>query len=251
MFRGGKFLTSVSILVLGFLFLPLKAMSCGLALLLAIDVSLSIDAVEYDLQTSGMARALHQEDVQLAISASPGGVAIAVIQWSAGEEQFLALPWTLLSDPTTIDSFASNIANMPRAFSGNTAPGSALVFGVELHNTNPWHCLQRVIDLSGDGAQNSGVDTGRASYAAENSGITVNGLAILGSDRNVEQFFLQNVVRGPNSFLEITNGFKDFERVFHKKLLRELPKILIGFGARSRDLRQSVLQSRHPTKRLQ
>ena len=228
MFLGKNFLTSVSISVLGLVFLPLKAMSCGVALLLAIDVSLSIDAVEYDLQTSGMARALHQADVQLVIGASPGGVTIAVIQWSGGEEQFLAIPWTLLSDPVEIDKFASNIANMPRAFSGNTAPGSALVFGMGLHNANPWHCFRRVIDLSGDGSQNSGVDTSRASFAAVNSGVTINGLAILGSDRNVEQFYSQNVVRGPNSFLEVTNGFNDFEEVFHKKLLRELPIILSG-----------------------
>jgi len=228
MFLGGNFLTSVSISVLGLVFLPLKAMSCGLALLLAADVSLSIDTVEYDLQTSGMARALYQEDVQLAISAYPGGVAIAVIQWSGGEEQFLAMPWTMLSGPAEIDKFASDIANIPRAFSGDTAPGSALVFGLNLHNANPWHCLRRVIDLSGDGPQNSGVDTGVASNAAVNSGVMVNGLAILGSDRNTEQFFLRNVVRGPNSFLETTNGFNDFERVFHKKLLRELPIILSG-----------------------
>lgn len=230
MFLSGKFLTSTSISVLGLVLLPLKAMSCGLALLLAVDVSLSIDAVEYDLQTSGMARALHQQDVKLVIGASPGGVAIAVIQWSGGAEQYLALPWTLLSNPAEIDRFADNIANMPRAFSDNTAPGSALVFGIDLHNANPWHCLRRVIDLSGDGSQNSGTDTGLASYAAVNSGVTVNGLAILGSDRNVEQFFLRNVVRGPNSFLEITNGFKDFEQVFHKKLLRELPIILSGYA---------------------
>ncbi|MCK0101532.1 DUF1194 domain-containing protein [Pseudohalocynthiibacter sp. F2068] len=221
-------MASVSISTLGLVFLPLKAMSCGLALLLAIDVSLSIDSVEYDLQTSGMARALYQEDVQLVIGASPGGVAIAVIQWSGGEEQFLALPWTLFSGPAEIDRFASNIATMPRAFNGDTAPGSALEFGIDLHNANPRHCLRRVIDLSGDGSQKSGVDTGAASYAAAHSGVTVNGLAILGSDRNVEQFFLRNVVRGPNSFLEITNGFNDFERVFHKKLLRELPIILGG-----------------------
>jgi hypothetical protein len=228
MFLCGKFLTSVSISVLGLVFLPLKAMSCGLALLLAVDVSLSIDTVEYDLQTSGMVRALYQEDVQLAIGAYPGGVAIAVIQWSGSEEQFLALPWTMLSGIAEIDKFASDIANIPRAFSGDTAPGSALVFGLDLHNANPWHCLRRVIDLSGDGPQNSGVDTGAASNAAVNSGVMVNGLAILGSDRNTEQFFLRNVVRGPNSFLEITNGFNDFERVFHKKLLRELPIILSG-----------------------
>ena len=240
-----------SILVLGLVFLPLKAMSCGLALLFAVDVSLSIDTVEYDLQASGMARALAQKDVQLAIGASPGGVAIAVIQWSGGEEQFLALPWALLSNPAEIGSFASNIANMPRAFSGNTAPGSALIFGIDLHNANPWRCLRRVIDLSGDGSQNSGADTYLASYAAENSGVTVNGLAILGSDRNIEQFFLRNVVRGPSAFLEITNGFNDFERVFHKKLLRELPKVLIGFDVRFKDLRQSTLQSQQLTKRLQ
>lgn len=69
---------------------------------------------------------------------------------------------------------------------------------------------------------------GVASYIAVNSGITVNGLAILRSDRGIEKFFVQNVVRGPNSFLEITNGFDDFERSFHKKLLRELPIILAG-----------------------
>lgn len=209
--------------------LPVKAAACGLALLLAMDVSLSIDEAEYLLQSRGMANALQQEDVQQAIGAVPGGVAMSVLQWSGGDEQYLALPWTLLSDPAEIDSFAARIASMPRVFVGDTAPGSALKYGVALHGANPWSCVRMVIDLSGDGSQNSGRDTGLASRSAVNFGITVNGLAILGSDRRVEQFFRRNIVRGPKSFLEITNGFEDFEQAFQKKLLRELPVILAEY----------------------
>lgn len=197
---------------------------------IAMDVSLSIDAAEYRLQSHGMASALRQHDVQQVIGSVPGGVAILVLQWSGRDELFVALPWTLLSTPADINGFATKIAAMPRAFVSDTAPGSALERGVLLHGANPWGCGRLVIDLSGDGSQNSGRDTGVASRLAASYGITVNGLAILGSDRKVEQFFLRNVVRGPNSFLEITNGFEDFEAAFHKKIFREVPLMLAGFA---------------------
>ncbi len=209
--------------MLGAVFLPSGISACGLALLLAMDVSLSIDEAEYQLQSGGMAKALQQEDVQRVIGAVPGGVAMSVLQWSGSDEQFVAIPWTLISDPAEIDRFAAEITSMPRMFTGDTAPGSALEYGVLLHDANPWTCARLTIDMSGDGSQNSGRDTVVAAKLAVDYGITVNGLAILGSDRGVEQFFLQNIVRGPKAFLESTNGFADFEAAFHKKLLREVP----------------------------
>ncbi|MGR3291203.1 MAG: DUF1194 domain-containing protein [Paracoccaceae bacterium] len=192
-------------------------------MLFAIDVSLSIDQQEYRLQTIGMGLALQQEDVQRLIGSVPGGVAMSVLQWSGENEQYVALPWALVSTPAQIDSFAERVGSMPRQFVGNTAPGSALEFGVVMHDSNPWSCGRLVIDLSGDGSQNSGRDTGLASGLAVNYGITVNGLAILGSDRRIVQFFKRKIVRGPKSFLETTNGFEDFEEAFHKKLVREIP----------------------------
>jgi len=219
--RNNWILAGIS--TLGTVWFPFNASACGLALLFAMDVSLSIDDTEYQLQSRGMAMALQQADVQQVIGSVPGGVAMSVLQWSGGGEQFVTLPWTLVSDPTEIDSFAAKIMVMPRMFVGDTAPGSALEYGVVLHDSNPWTCARLVIDLSGDGSQNTGYDTGVASRLAVNYGITVNGLAILGSDRRIVQFFIRNVVRGPKSFLETTNGFEDFEEAFHKKLLREIP----------------------------
>lgn len=210
--------------------LPAKASACGLALLLAMDVSLSIDEAEFQLQVQGMATALRQDDVQRVIASVPGGVAMSVLQWSGRDEQAVVLPWTMISAPDEITDFGNQVSAMPRVFVGDTAPGSAIEYGVILHDTNPYVCQRLVIDMSGDGAQNIGRHTGRATELAVNFGITVNGLAIKGSDRGLEAFFLRNIVRGPKSFLESADGFEDFARAFHKKLLREVP-IDLAFGA--------------------
>ena len=120
--------TFAGIAALGVAYMPAKASACGLALLFAMDVSLSVDEAEYLLQSRGMAMALQREDVQHVIGAVPGGVVLSVLPWSGSSEQFLTLPWTLVSDPTEINSLATKIAAMPRMFVGDTAHGSALEY---------------------------------------------------------------------------------------------------------------------------
>ena len=201
-----------------------QAYACGLALNLAIDVSLSVDEQEYRLQTGGIASALRDPSVIAAISAIDGGVAISVMQWSGRAEQSISLSWQHVSTPPEIITLARKIETIPRAFSSETAPGSALMAAITLHSQIS--CERHVTDVSGDGIANTGVDTRLARDQAVALGHTINGLAILGDDTRLEAFYRYNVIGGPGHFLEIARGFDDYGRAMRDKLLKELPQNL-------------------------
>ncbi len=203
--------------------LPVHAQGCGLALLLAIDVSLSVDEREFALQTGGIAEALTDPSVMAVIGSVDGGVALSVAQWSGRDDQHLSLPWRLISNSADIETAAGDIAAIRRVFASKTAPGSALVRSRNIHRDNPYACNRRVTDVSGDGIENSGVNTRRAATALIAQGTTINGLVILGDDTRVEAFYRHNVIGGDGHFLEIASGFDDYGRAMRDKLLRELP----------------------------
>lgn len=206
---------------------PAAAAPCGLALVLACDVSLSVDAEEYSLQTGGMAAAFEDPEVQRKFAAVPGGVLVSFMQWSSRGEQSVSLPWTSLDSAPDMTAFASALRATPRRFQSDTAPGSAIRFATALHQSAPRGCDRRVIDLSGDGIQNNGINTRRAATAAADQFlITINGLVILGDDDRVEPFYRHNVIAGPGAFLEIAAGYGDYPRAFKAKLLKELPQMI-------------------------
>ncbi len=197
-----------------------------MALVLGTDVSLSVDAREFSLQTGGIAWALTQPNVVSALLAAPGGVALTFFQWSDRTEQHVSVPWHLLRTHADIEAFATKMRKVPRAFGSKTAPGSALAFAKDLHEDAPFDCLAQVTDLSGDGIANSGQDTQNVSRAMVSAGHTINGLAILGDDPRLVPFYRHNVTGGPGHFLEIADGFEDYGRAMRDKLLRELPQNL-------------------------
>lgn len=203
-----------------------KAQACGLALVLAIDVSLSVDEHEFALQTGGIAAALRDPSVASAIGSVEGGVAISLMQWSGRGDQAVSLPWRLVSGRDEINALAQDISGISRAFGSKTAPGSALLRSVQLHESSPYHCDRQVTDMSGDGIENSGVSTRSGRDTALGHGHTVNGLVILGDDDRLEAFYRHNVIGGPGHFLEIAHGFDDYGRAMRDKLLKELPRLL-------------------------
>jgi Ca-activated chloride channel homolog len=200
---------------------PRDARACGMALLLAMDVSGSVDASEYRLQVDGLAAALRDPDVTEALLTQRA--AVSVVQWSGVEEQELSIPWTRLSEPAEIDALAVQVEEMRRAFRlGNTGVGAAISFSTAQFDDVP-DCVLWVMDVSGDGDENVGFTVGTARRAAIGRGIIINGLAIEGpgTGRSITNFY-RNWVVTPGGFVETAENHHDFARAIRYKLLREL-----------------------------
>ncbi len=194
----------------------------GMELSLLIDVSGSVDANEYALQMQGYVNAFNSGTVHAAIAGTSGGIAVNVIQWSGAAQQSESLIFTHLTNATSSQNFATAIAALTRAFSGQTAPGSALSFAVPLFGANAFDGAKNVIDVSGDGAQNNGIDTATARDAALAAGITtINGLPILG-EVGLLAFYENNIQGGANSFTLAADTFADFSAAIETKLVAEI-----------------------------
>ena len=202
---------------------------CRLALALAIDVSSSVDSLEYQLQRDGLARALNSEAVRHALLSNPlGWVAIAAYEWSGRRQQNVILPWTAMRSETDISAAAGRIAQTTRLYDEfPTALGYGLGFGATLLTNAPF-CLRKTLDMAGDGVNNEGFAPFFAYKHFPLSDVTVNGLVIEGSDAEVYDFYLSEVIHGPGAFLEVAAGYDDFERAMTRKLLREINDIVLG-----------------------
>lgn len=197
--------------------------SCGLELVLAMDVSRSVVKSEFELQMNGLAAAFRDPEVADAITWITGGVMATVTQWSGPEAQAQSVPWTHLTDAAAAAAFAAAVEGQERAyFASYTAVGEALFHADSLSATNPRRCKRRVIDISGDGASNRGRPARPMAEALAASGVTVNGLVILGAWPDPAEFYLRNVVRGDGAFMETAANFADYADAIKRKLLREL-----------------------------
>jgi Ca-activated chloride channel family protein len=196
--------------------------ACGIALVLAVDVSGSVDAWEYELQTRGLETALRDPEVAAALVQNRA--AVALVQWSGTGQQQVSVPWMRVEEPAHAARLAGRVGGAPRAFAGgNTAVGEAIDFAAALFGREVRDCARWVIDLSGDGDENEGFTVGRARRAALARGITINGLAIegLGTGQSITNFFRSWVIT-PGGFVITAQGHADFARAMRLKLLREL-----------------------------
>lgn len=201
---------------------PGAAKGCELALVLALDVSSSVDAAEYRLQQQGVAAALLDPEVTAAILAA-GGVWLYSFEWSGRRQQVPHLGWTLLSDAAAIARAAARIAGAPRSHDDfPTALGYALGYAMIQHARAPATCRRRVIDVSGDGITNDGFKPRHAYAAHDMTGVTVNALVIEEGGGAVTAYFRGSVIRGPGAFLERAAGYRDYVRAMRRKLLREI-----------------------------
>ncbi len=216
---------------------PAQAVPVGLELSLIIDVSGSVDATEYGLQRGGYVQAFQNPAVQAAILGSVGGaIAVNFIQWSGAAQQQQSVGWTLIDSVASSNAFATAINGVARAFQGQTAPGSAINFAVPLFDNNGFEGARKVIDVSGDGAQNDGVSTAGARNAAVALGFTINGIPI-GGDPSVNAFYATDVIGGPGAFSDPANSFGEFAAAIERKLVKEIVGVpepatlaLFGFG---------------------
>ncbi|MGB7243899.1 MAG: DUF1194 domain-containing protein [Sulfitobacter sp.] len=208
------------------------ATNCRLALVLAMDVSSSVDAAEDQLQRGGLVSALIAPEVQAAFFAADQSVALAVYEWSGRYNQQVLLDWVLVDSPATLLRVAQTVAASKRGQSDSpTAMGYALGYGAGMLERGP-DCARRTLDMAGDGENNEGFAPDAAYREFPFAEVTVNGLVVNASDFESEpgliDFYSQNVARGPGSFVEIANGFEDYERAMRRKLERELSPPIIG-----------------------
>ena len=208
---------------------PVQAQEeCRLALVLGLDVSASVDAAEYQLQLEGLAASLiHPSVVEAALSGN-GPVALSIYEWSGRFQQDVLIDWTLIWSEADLVTIAERVLRATRSHEDfPTAIGYALGFAAtHLERAPP--CLFRTVDISGDGQNNDGFPPSAAYEHFPFDGVTVNGLAIGGASRGIEEYYLAEVIHGPGAFVEYARNHDDFEEVMRRKLERELRVVILG-----------------------
>ena len=205
--------------------------ACRHALALGLDVSGSVDAIEYNLQRRGLAQALMAPDVQDILLRSPKApVWLTVFEWSGPNHQTVLQPWTAVTGDN-IEVIARHIASQPRIPAPpTTAIGPAMQIGAQLLNQQQG-CWRHTLDISGDGIANTGVRP--QDVALTSLGITVNALVIIADGQPVAAtdliaYFEAYVIRGSDAFVEIATGFDDYANAMERKLLRELGVVAVS-----------------------
>ena len=203
---------------------PLRAMQVDLELVLAVDCSYSVSEAEFALQMGGIATAFRDPEVLEAIAdATPRGVAVSLVQWSGRNQQRQVVPWTHVADAEAVKALADDIERTPRAVpEGPTGLGEAIDFSIRLLLGSGFEGARRVIDVSGDGRRNTGVDPAHARDRALALGITVNGLAIVNEDPALDAYYRARVIGGVNAFVLTATDYGDFARAMRLKLLTEI-----------------------------
>ncbi len=220
--RGAAIIAGMTLL-LTLLLQPAAAEAVELELVLAIDVSASVNDEEYALQRLGTAAAFRAPAVQDAVSMAPGGIAVTVFHWASRDYQVVAIPWTQLQSRESLDAFADEVARMPRRVSGGgTAIHAALAFGHRLFGDSPVRGRRRVIDLAGNGEANQLSATLEMRDRIVAAGVVINGLAIEELKADLTSYFRDSVIGGPGAFVETAWDFGDFARAMRLKLLREI-----------------------------
>jgi len=219
-------------LALALAWLAGPAEACRLALLLALDVSSSVDASEDALQRGGLAAALVAPEVSQAFFATDEPVALAIYEWSGRYNQEVILNWTMISSRAALLFAAEKVASSRRSHNEfPTAMGYALGFGAGMFERAPT-CWARTLDMSGDGQNNEGFGPRAAYREFPFTDVTVNGLVINASEFEAEtgliHFYEREVLHGPAAFMEIAQGFEDYERAMRRKLERELAPPVFG-----------------------
>ncbi len=218
----------IAAVVLAFSLRPGQARAqaaCELELILAVDVSGSVNRDEYVLQMQGLSDALRYSDIihLIASTSRKGGVYLTVMQWSGEPHQSQIVPWTRVHDQASVLAFADAIDRSPRQFLNySTAIGDALAFARAMFSIRPLGCRRRVVDVSGDGPNNEGraISGSRSQLVLDN--VTINGLVVLGTEPGLADYYREQVIGGNGAFLITASTFEDFPDAIRRKLLREI-----------------------------
>ena len=213
---------------------PAQEVSVDVELVLAVDISGSVDPVEAVQQRQGYVAAIADPAVVQAIrSTFTGRIAVTYVEWAGADLQVVAVPWTLLTDEASAGAFAAAIAEAPTRRAMWTSISGAIDFAVPLFDGNGFAGDRRVIDVSGDGPNNRGRPVVLARDEALARGIVINGLPVL-NDRPqpfdmptpmelaLDRYYEENVIGGPGSFMVAALSFEEFREAILKKLILEI-----------------------------
>ena len=195
-----------------------------LQLVLAVDASGSVNQTRFELQKQGYVAAFRNPQLLRAIrSGATQAIAVTMVQWTGYALQVQVIPWTLIKDEASANAFAETIEKAPRQlFSGGTSISGAIDHGVGLLAKSEFVGLKRVIDISGDGSNNSGRPVTVARDEAVRAGIVINGLPILSLEPFLDRYYFENVIGGPGAFVIATNSYENFADAVLKKLIIEI-----------------------------
>jgi hypothetical protein len=205
-----------------------------LQLVLAVDVSRSIDEVEAELQRRGYIEALSDERVIDAIlSGENKRIAICFTEWAGTHYQMVVIDWTLVDSATAARRFAEKLTEAPRTSQSWTAVGAALAYAGERFDSSGFSSRRHVIDISGDGRTNDGPPAELVRDKLVAQGIVINGLPVMMNrtnfgrppDLTLDKYYEENVIGGPGAFMIVADNFEQFGRAVRNKLVREVSGI--------------------------
>lgn len=200
------------------------------ALVLAVDISSSMEAEEQSLQRVGFAEAFRSSLVHQAIqSGTAGRIAVTYIEWSGAKDQTVIVPWTIIDGPDKARSFADNLVSRPIRQAGMTSISGAIDFSRNLFRDVGRIAARRVIDISGDGPNNDGRKVVLARDEAVAEGIAINGLPIMfGRSQSspemegLDVYYRECVIGGAGAFMIPLHDPEQFAMVIRTKIMREI-----------------------------
>ncbi|WP_373086214.1 DUF1194 domain-containing protein [Sneathiella sp.] len=200
------------------------AAEVDMQLVLAIDVSSSVNWDEYNLQMRGIANAFRDDLVIDAIQASPRGrISVAATHWAGVGEQKTIVDWQLIASPEDAHAFADRLDQVPRAFPyGGTNIAGALDHASLLFARDSNISIRQVIDISGDGSVSVGPPPEASRNRVVSRGIVINGLPILNDEPGLETYYREHVIGGFGAFTLVAQGYEDFAEAMAEKLAKEI-----------------------------
>ncbi len=206
--------------------------SVDLELVLAVDVSGSVDEVEGKLQRMGYVNAFRSPSILRAIqSGRHKSIAVTYMEWAGFDTQRVVVGWKQIHDEASAEEFASLLSREPIGVGPYTSISGAIEFALPMFENNGFTSERRVIDISGDGPNNSGDYVTNARERAIRTGVTINGLPIINNRPspwgrmpmpNLDLYYRKCVIGGRRSFLVVANDFKSFGRAIRRKLILEI-----------------------------
>src|SRR4029077_14508093 len=205
--------------------------SVDVELVIAVDISYSMDLDELAVQREGYAQAIVSKEFLQAMKTGPNSkVAVTYFEWSASSDQKIIIPWRVIDGPESADAVAADIMKTPVRRGSRTSISGAIYFAMPLFEENPYHGLRRVIDISGDGPNNNGAPVTGARDAALQKGITINGLPIMVKEPsystmdidNLDLYYEDCVIGGPGSFVVTIKDRDKCKEAIRSKLILEV-----------------------------
>ena len=211
-----------------------------LLLVLAADVSRSVDDAKFKLQREGYAAAIMDPRVVKAMTGGPNGrIALVFVEWASEWEQKVVIDWTVIAGARDAEGFSGRVLAAERPYRGRTSISAAIDFSMLVLTRSPFQAARRVIDISGDGINNSGREVTTARNEAISKGVTINGLVILSEvplptnpahthpPGGLTAYYETNVIGGPGAFVVEAESFAAFGQLITNKLVKEIAEMAV------------------------